>query len=307
MDLGWPHRTCILCTRSLSPELPFSRAHLIPESIGGFAWAWSKCKECNEDAGSSIEAAVVADDSIRFAVDALRAQLPALASKFDERTRWVAKAEDGATLEARQRDGEFELLTTKDPDGSRRQGTEQARAGLVKRLEREGRAATEIEAALMLFDNAPKGEPVVLHGETFIQGETATDFGLPFNGTPVADAFPSLIAFHFLALALGEQAFDPRLDPLREAIRRGDDRSKWHAAESMITRQYEPMHLVGFAQCQPHVVVRVQLFGWNVWRVHFPRIASASEPIGLRFDLTDKTVGVARPRLDRPLEPPSRP
>jgi hypothetical protein len=55
----------------------------------------------------------------------------------------------------------------------------------------------------------------------------------------------------------------------------------------------------------PDSVVRVQLFGWNVWRVHFPRIVLGDGPIGLRFDLKTKTIALARPRLTKPLVVPS--
>jgi hypothetical protein len=303
VDLGWRFRRCILCRRDFDAELvPFSRSHLIPDSIGGFAWAWTKCKECNERVGSSIEAAVVKDDSIVASVDALRAQLPDLARKFDERTRWIADTPNGL-IEARWRDGAFELLTTKDADAVR-QPVEDARAALEKRLRREGRSDGEIDAALAVFDSAELGVPFEVHGTTFEHGRVDSDFRLPFNGTPVSDAFPSLIAFHFLALALGEQTYDPALDPLRDAIREGRPRSSWHVAESGIERNYVPTHLVGFAQCEPHVVVRVQLFGWNVWRVHFPRIASRSEPVGLRFDLQNRTIAQAKPISTRSLEVP---
>jgi hypothetical protein len=304
MDLGWPFRRCILCCRDLSEDVPFSRAHVIPDSIGGFAWAWTKCKECNEEVGSSVEAAVVRDDSIVFSVNALRDDLPDLASKFDERTQWVAQTHHGP-IEARLRDGAFQLLTTKDKDGARRQSSANARRGLETRMRREGRTDGEIDAALALFDQAEKGVPFEISGETFVHAEMPDTFGLPFDGRPVSDAFPSLIAFHFLALALGEQAYDPRLNAMRAAVRAGESRSAWHVAESGIERKYEPVHLVGFAQCRPHAVVRVQLFGWNVWRVHFPRIVLGDEPIGLRFDLKRKTIALARPRLTSPLVVPA--
>jgi hypothetical protein len=102
---------------------------VIPDSIGGFAWAWTKCKERNEEVRSSIEAAVVRDDSIVFSVNALREELPELASKFDERTHSVAQTHHGP-IEARPRDGAFQLLTTKDEDRARRQLSADARQGL---------------------------------------------------------------------------------------------------------------------------------------------------------------------------------
>lgn len=300
MDLGWPFRRCILCCRELSADVPFSRAHLIPDSIGGFVWAWTKCKECNEEAGSSIEAAVVRDDSIIVAVDVLRGALPDLAKTFEERTRWVAHTEHGP-IEARLRDGAFELLTTKDHDGARRQSSEDAREGLEKRLRRDKRSDNEIAAALSLFDRAEIGQPFEVHGQTFVHGKAPDEFGLPFTGEPVCDAFPSLIAFHFLALALGHHIYDARLNDLRAAIRDGEPCSDWHVAEGFIARTYEPVHLVGLAQCQPHVVIRVQLFGWSVWRIHFPRLTLGNEPVGVRLDLKTGTIDLATPRLSNPL------
>jgi hypothetical protein len=167
---------------------------------------------------------------------------------------------------------------------------------LETRLRRQKRPPEEVAAALALFDNAKVGEPFEIHGETFVHGQTSAEFGLPFTGEPVSDAFPSLIAFHFLALALGNAVYDPRLDGLREAIREGQARSEWHVAEGGIARKYECAHLVGLAQCQPHAVVRVQLFGWSVWRVHFRGIALGGEPLGLRLDLKTETVALAKPR-----------
>jgi hypothetical protein len=70
---------------------------------------------------------------------------------------------------------------------------------------------------------------------------------------PVSDAFPSLIAFHFLGLGLGQQIYDSSLNKLRAAIRDFEPRSAWHAAAGGIDRVvgYQPWHLVGFAQCGP--------------------------------------------------------
>jgi hypothetical protein len=306
VDLGWPHRRCILCCRELSDEVPFSRAHLIPQAIGGFLWAWTKCKECNDRAGSDIEAAVVRDDSIILSVNALRDELPELAARFDARTRFVAQSDHGL-VEARRQGDDFEILTTRDDETTIRQSIEDARGGLERRLQRHGYSTEEIAAALELFDTAEAGVPFEVAGDTYTHG-SVQDFNLPFDGEPVSDAFPSLIAFHFLALYLGEVAYDPSLNDLRAAIRRGEARSDWHAAEGGIDRTagYQPSHLVGIAQTDPHMVARVQLFGWNVWRVHFTRIATKTDPLGMLLDLKSKSVAPAKPRaLTTPLVPPT--
>jgi len=258
-------------------------------------WAWSKCKRCNERVGAEIESGVVRDDSIQLSVLALKDELPDLAKKFEERVQWFAATDQGQ-VRARVRDGEFEVLPTSEDDGSRLQSREAAREGLRKRLARAEASAQEVDAALQAFDAAEVGVPFEIAGETLTHGVVG-GFSYPFVGQPISDAFPSLIAFHALCLALGKNAYDDRLDTLRRAILNGDSKSEWHAAESGIDRTtgYKPFHLVGIAQNEPHVVVRVQLFGWNVWRVHFPKIASKAKPEGIYFDLPNRTWRPAAP------------
>jgi hypothetical protein len=304
VDLGWPHRRCIFCLREPSEAVPFSRAHLVPDSIGGFVWAWTKCKECNEQTGATIEAGIVNDDSIQLAVAALAAQLPELAEKFSSQTGYVAKTPQGL-IRARRRGDEYELLTTKSDDGSLIASREDARAAVEKRLQREGRKAAEIAAGLARFDEAADGIPVRIGDSTITHGALQA-FDAALTGKPVSEAFPSLIAFHFLALSLGPSIYDEQLNPLRRAIREGSGRSDWHVAERWLERRYVPEHLVGFAQTEPYLVVRVQLFGWNVWRVHFPRISSPSEPHGYLLDLVSRQIVAARPRRTQAIQLPEQ-
>jgi hypothetical protein len=54
------------------------------------------------------------------------------------------------------------------------------------------------------------------------------------------------------------------------------------------------------------VIVRVQLFAWNVWRVHFPRVASPSDPHGIVLVLKTQRVFPAKPaRPTRIASPPT--
>lgn len=297
MDLGWPHRRCILCLREPSADVPFSRAHLIPEAVGGFAWAWTKCKDCNDRAGHQIEAPLVKDDSIVFAVSALARELPELAREFAERQTLIAKTPSGL-IRARQRGDDVEILTTRNDDGSLTQSRERAWETLETRLRREGKSADELAAAKQLFDEAVEGVPVQIGDNHVVHGKVE-QFGPAFDGAPVSDAFPALVAFHFLALAMGPNVYDERLNALRDAVRAGEPQSDWYSTEGLIDRGgYRTEHLVGLSQTSPYVVVRVQLFGWSVWRVHFPRIASTSEPHGILFDLKEQRLVLAAP--DRP-------
>ena len=98
-------------------------------------------------------------------------------------------------------------------------------------MRRQGQSDAEVAAALTLFDRSEKGVPFTIAGETFVHGEVPETFALPFDGQPVSDAFPSLIAFHFLVLALGEPAYE--LAPERPS--RGDPR--WGVAEPLARRR----------------------------------------------------------------------
>jgi hypothetical protein len=159
-----------------------------------------------------------------------------------------------------------------------------------------------------LFDKAVEGVPVQIGSDRVVHS-SVEGFTAAFDGAPVSDAFPALVAFHFLGLAMGPNVYDPRLNGLRQAIRAGDASSDWYAAEGLIDRGgYKPQHLVGLSQTKPYVVMRLQLFGWNVWRVHFPRIASASDPHVILFDLRARRILLASP--NRPTSfaaPPGRP
>lgn len=105
----------------------------------------------------------------------------------------------------------FNAIATKDEDGARRQSSADARQGLETRLRREDRTDDEIDAALALFDRAEKGVPFEIGGETFVHGEMRDTFGLPFDGRPVPDAFPSLISTSMPRSRVSAKKRDPTL------------------------------------------------------------------------------------------------
>jgi hypothetical protein len=277
--------------------------------VGGFAWAWTKCKACNEFTGSEIEAGLVDDVSVRLAVDALADVVPKLAERFDKRDPLVART-SGELVRARRRDEDLQILTTRNDDGSLTRSRESARAAIETRLRRERRSGDEVEAGLTLFDQAAEGVPVQI-GDHVVTHRSVERFGPSFEGGSVGDAFPALVAFHFMALGIGSHIYGSELDVLRESIRSGEPRSEWCQVERGIgTRDqaspYVAEHLVGFAQTQPYLAVRVQLFGWNLWRVHFPRIASRGERLGLLLSLDSETLNLVRPQpSSTPLSPPA--
>jgi hypothetical protein len=105
---------------------------------------------------------------------------------------------------------------------------------------------------------------------TIVHGQVP-EFRPAFAGEHVSDAFPTLVAFHFLALRLGELAYSETRNDLRGAIGSGQAASPWHRTERLLSasRQYRPIHLVGFDQGTPHLIIQVRLFSMLVWQVHF--------------------------------------
>ena len=129
---------------------------------------------------------VIDDISVRLAVDALRGQLPEIAARSDRRTLYVAESEHGR-VEAIRRGDDFEILATKDDESTLRQSRTDARAGLERRLRREGRNPREVDAALRLFDTALEGERFSIGAETYVHGHVGS-FNHPIDSGDAGDS-----------------------------------------------------------------------------------------------------------------------
>jgi hypothetical protein len=111
MELSWAYRRCILCLRE---DVTLTRAHLVPEALGGFVWARTFCPECNNGIGSRIEAGVKHDPTIRYAIEeALAQELPDLARTFAEASRTSPRQPKG-----RWRLAIAAALSSSEPPGS---------------------------------------------------------------------------------------------------------------------------------------------------------------------------------------------
>jgi hypothetical protein len=241
-----------LCSREAAVGTVLSRSHLIPESIGGFAWARTHCKPCNEETGAKIEAEIVHDDSIRFSIKAVSSSLPKLASAFQAKTTYAARTPHGLVKARRQGDG-FEILAASDGD-SRTSSREHARAALKTRLSRAGCSADEIAEAIGVFDRAEIGVPIEIGGATVTHG-AVEDFDPELRGVVVSTGFPSLIAFHFLALAIGPNAYDERLDSER---RSGEEQHRVHGIGSRAALNADTHQSTSSASPRPH---RISSYG----------------------------------------------
>jgi len=275
-----------------------SRSHLVPQSLGGFVWAWTHCADCNNRVGNEIEAAVKRDDSIRHALEReLAREIPEIARSFAEGQRYMAPSETG-NLNASFRDGAFALGTTRLED-SLVQDQARARESVETMLERAGLGEDERRAALERFDAAPHGELTQIADGMAVRHGSVETFVLPYDGEFVSDHFPLAIAFHLLAFFLGELIYNESLHPIRRAILEQSDDPEQFMVERLLDRStgYLPLHVLGLSKPTSHFVLRVQIFGPLVWQVHLLRVrADRLTPMGMAIDVKEQTVGLAAPR-----------
>lgn len=275
-----------------------SRSHLIPRSLGGFAWAWTHCLECNNRVGSEIEAAVKRDDSIRHGLEReLAGEIPEIARRFAEGQGYLAQSEAG-NLNASFRDGSFELGTTTVAD-SLVQDQPRARQTVETMLERAGLSADDRRAGLERFDQAKHGELTQITDGIAVRHGSVETFVMPYDGEFVSDHFPLAIGFHLLAFFLGELIYHESLNPIREAILEQSDDPDQFMVERLLDRStgYVPMHVLGLSKPAPYLVMRVQIFGPLVWQVHLLRVrADRLTPMGIAMNVKKREIIPAAPR-----------
>lgn len=296
MELPWKHRRCIVCLRD---DVAMTRAHLVPESLGGFVWSRTHCAKCNNGLGTRVEAGVKHDPTIRYAIEeALVDELPELTRAFAEGQPYVVPSEQGP-LAARYRGGAVELGTTRLDDGSLIQDRDRAAQTVETMLERAGADAAERKATLERIAAAEVGELVDLGRGLVIRHGTTGGASMSFDGQPVSDLFPLAIAYHLLAFFVGELIYVDALEPVRTMLRSERELDETEAlVEGLIDRStgYVPKHVLGLSRVEPHLRIRVQLFGPPLWHVHLLRVkAPKLEPMGLALDVKTRAVHPAAP------------
>lgn len=279
MDIGWPEERCIHCLGVPNPDDPDSvmtKGHVIPQSLGGRLYACNECKRCNERAGHGAEVALVGDPAVRSAAESIAEQIPGLIRRMRRRKVFIAQSESGLLVRAAPDDGggEFKILQTRLPDGSRTASDADVRAEIETTLAHRGFAPERIAEELQRLDGAPPGTAVSIGGEFVIRKGSVGGFGLPYDEPIVPDVALLLIAYRYLAACVDGLVYGAPFDPMREAIASSSPPKLgiWHV-EPRWTRSPQPWHGLAIKETQPHVVVYVRLFADLIWLVHFEQIA----------------------------------
>ena len=71
------------------------------------------------------------------------------------------------------------------------------------------------------------------------------------------------------------------------------------AVQSLIDRstEYVPLHVLGLSRVEPHIVIRIQMFGPPLWHLHLLRVkAPKLTPQGLGLNVKERLIVAAAPR-----------
>lgn len=287
MKVAWADERCILCLGTPKADEPMtarSDAHVIPRSIGGKLSALFLCKDCNGRMGR-FEATLAQDISVRLLLDKLEHQLPekVIKSIRYRQSYFTDHPELGRIEAGMDKEGE---LRPKESDTIK--GDENTLKQAMAELDRLD-AGDEEKAALQdAFDKAHPGEWIEVRPGYRIQkhiGWSGVGFKPsltdPITITPLQVSVG--IAYLYLALCIGEQVYDPVLQPVRDALQAGLDGDST-AADAYNENRHgtgavDPVHILRAKPDGDGTVVTFQVFRDLVWPVRFPGTANPEQTL----------------------------
>ncbi|MCP9487844.1 MAG: HNH endonuclease [Gaiellaceae bacterium MAG52_C11] len=282
MKIDWWDKRCIVCVRQRDTGQEgrqTTRGHVIPESIGGRLWSPFLCKDCNSKMGT-LEDKLLGDVSVIGVVEQLLPELPPkVGLNIHSRAGYFRDDEQHGRLYAKPRrdDGGLELSTMDEK--TRRD--EDVRAEVRKKLRAASVADDQIKAKLAEYDAASPGQEFeIVPGERVRKPISVA--GQAFSRTwdePIVPAVVPLgIAYLFLACCIREEIYEARFDAVREVLLQtiggaADAASKW-TIDWLRTPDVPvaALHGLAFEEVGGEATVRVVIFRWLVWRVHFPML-----------------------------------
>ena len=270
MNVSWQGDKCIVCLDDSS----LTREHIIPSVLGGILTCKFLCRHCNSLLGSSVEASVKTDPSIRLAVENLRATIPGLSHKLTEGQDYVSQG-PGGTERGTIHDGEFRVSPHNNTDGSLTLPTPEAQEAITNILWKKGDEHL-VPEALQNLDAAPENEEISLasdlHSVTWSIERIEPDLS---RNEPMSPLVPLKIAYEFIALHLGTEMYDkaPQMIKLRSVIRDQIEHDPCYSIEPFMAGDYRPFHGIAFEGNNPHATVQIRFFGKLAYRVHLKQLA----------------------------------
>jgi hypothetical protein len=281
MFVPWPAERCIACLE----RGDLTKAHVIPESVGGQLVAPFECRGCNGRAGHAFESALKAEPGVRYATEILGGQLGDLATRIRARAPFVS-TDDGRRIRAIRRDDGYRIQDSVQDDGSLVKDPKRAESDIRTSLSKRGATPNQIAGALRRVGDAPIGELVDLgFGMSARRGGTSSFAPDLAGGNLVRNECFLAIGYRFLALAVGSAIYHPSLNGVRQALLGNGPGSGWRVEWLHVRRPHEPWHGLAVKQLEPHVVVQVRLFAQLAWEVHFEIIRAPAPSTRLQYVL----------------------
>jgi len=281
MKIPWPGNRCIFCPK----ESTLCEEHIIPKAIGGILTCRFLCECCNSRFGHDLEASVRSDYSILPAAKNLRSQIPELAKKIIESHPHIGYSEIGP-VPGYIRNNEFRVKPQTIKDGSLIQPTDDAKKSIANSLRTSGRTEIQIQNTLAAIDEAPENERIEIEpGRQIVKRSIQKVESDLSKGKFMSLLIPAKIAFEFLAIRLGTAIYDdaPQWAELRQDFSGEPYPENYsHGAylktnaikvERRASRKYAPFHGICFEGNDSYVKVRIRLFGWLSFHVHFLHLA----------------------------------
>jgi hypothetical protein len=290
----WPHTRCILCLEGTDLTVE----HLIPEALGGRLAVRFLCKPCNSNLGHRIEATVKTDPSIRLAVEHLANELSDFAALFRENQRYLSFSA-GGKVPGRIKKGGFRVDSMRQADGSLIQPSLDARKTIAKLIAKISPDPSAVQDALNRFDAAPEDSRVSITDNLEIVKWTVSKLEPLLDSDLLDDLVPLKIAYEYLACHLGGTIYteDKQLEVLRTALRSGVIPDSIRI-DHLHGQQYAAFHGLALQQDENHSFVRIRLFGWLAFDVHFLTLRYEGPRFVYTLDLKTHTHGTKR--IDAP-------
>jgi hypothetical protein len=269
--------------------------HLIPEALGGTITSRILCKGCNSGLGHRLEGKAKADPTIRLLAKKLQADIPGLASNLEEGQKFFTTG-PGPSSMGYVKKGQFNISSSKLPDGSLIQDTPLAASTLRKMLKTEGLDPQAIESALSRFVAASDDVLIQLSPGIEVVKWSVAGLKLALDGPMLNLLVPAKSAYEFLALHVGTAIYEntPPLHAIRRALTSGGLNERGILVERLHAPEAKPFHGLVFEGNHPYAKVQVRVFGRLAFRVHF-KCLSVAGPRGMYTqDLATKHESIAQ-------------
>ncbi|MFH2102097.1 MAG: HNH endonuclease [Chloroflexota bacterium] len=265
MKWSYEFDKCIFC----KTNPPGNWEHIIPESLGGRLQAKILCVSCNSILGSELIGNLKQNASIRLIMEDLKTELPVLYSKLMDKATFVAKSPDGTLVRVSRTNNGQKVLASKGMDGSLIQDTKEASKYLENVLTKTKMPSDEIKRLKKRFNELEEDIPLDVSDDyTFIK-RPLSKFQPELNpDVKIDDRLPTLIAFEFLALLIGNQILSANFDEIRQYIRYGTY-TEMLVVEQVQGKKNDTFHTIVVEPKDNTIRFHVRLFRWLTFFVTF--------------------------------------